>query len=402
MDRKSFLNYFLNVPVAVNNLYGDPFSPIQKENTFNKLEKLKETNHRGIVGIITKTELNKDEVKRLKELNEYLNLIILVSCSELPYEIEKVGGNRYNSLSGCVQAGIPVIAYVRPFIPEYNTKREVIEEIFKKVHDSGCKRVVVSGLRGTDEMLKDSNIKSEELKNWSLRVKIIPSNIRDYIDKFSSQYNLKVYDRTSCGISAELGLSHSYNPYYHSPQLAKCNRCELKNTCFDNQQLFIPTSEDIEFIKLLGYHPKIANEGQFEICKVDPLKRMECVSCCTCCFMLKRYSIELTDKNICLGDLGLLRLLTHKLVFKKGIIDRGEKDIAKPKNPLLNSSNLYILNSWWSYSRNVSSCYNCSYCIVKHYNKEKENGFNEECGDVPLHVGEKIWNERERRIKNEK
>lgn len=391
MNKQTFLNYFLNVPVSINNLYGDPFFSIQKENTFNKLDDLTKTNHQGIVGIITKSEIDDKEIERLKKFSKKLNLIILVSCSELPYSIEKVKGDRYKTLSRCVNAGIPVIAYVRPFIPKVNTQREIIEKMFEKIYNTGCKRIVVSGLRGTDEILTESNIEKSELKDWSLRVKIMPSDVKDYIHEFSQKYNLIVYDRTSCGISAELGLPNSYNPYYHSPQLAKCSKCELKKTCFDKQHLFVPSQEDINFIKLLGYNPKIVNENQLELCQVDPVKRTECVSCCTCCFMLKRHAVEIVDEEICLGDLGLLRLLTHKLVFKKNTIDNGEKDIAKPTNPLLKDLNLYILNSWWSYSRNISACYNCSYCIVKHYNNDKKHGFNEECGNVPLVVGEKIW-----------
>lgn len=391
ITEEKFLNYFLNIPVSINNLYGDPFFKVQEENTFNKLKNIAETNHKGIVSIITKSEISSDNIERLKYFNSLLNLIVLVSCSELPSSIEKVNGNRYNSLRRCVETKIPVIAYVRPFIPGLNTTKESIENMLRQIAETGCKRIVVCGLRGSDSILLNSNIEKEKLHEWSLRVKIMPPDVKAYILEFSEKYNLKIYDRTSCGVAAELGLDYSYNPYYHSPQLAGCRNCELKETCFDKQRSFIPTEEDYEFIRSLGYHPTIANENDFEICRVDPQKRKECVSCCTSCFMLKRHAIQLSDENICLGDLSLLRLLVKKLVFKKGVIDFGDKDIAKPKNPFLSDLNLYILNSWWSYSRNISSCYNCSYCIVKHYNSDKWNSFSEECGEIPFYAGKKIW-----------
>ena len=40
MKKEKFLEYFKNVPVSVNNLYGDPFFPLQEENTFKKLDSL--------------------------------------------------------------------------------------------------------------------------------------------------------------------------------------------------------------------------------------------------------------------------------------------------------------------------------------------------------------------------
>lgn len=392
MNKKQFLNYFLNVPISINNLYGDPFFKTQRENTFRKLNNLINTGHKGIVSIITKSEINEDDVKRLKLIKDKLNLIVLVSCSELPYSIEKVPGNRYKTLQRCIESNIPAIAYVRPFIPKYNTCEKIIRNMLKKISETKCKRIVVSGLRGTDDVLLNSEISKEEIENWSLRVKIMPLDVGKYIEKYSNEYGLKVYKRTSCGVSAELNMKYSYNPYYHSPQLAGCEECELKRTCFDKQKEFYPTKEDLDFIKILGYDAQIVNVNNFDLCNVDPQKRTECLSCCTACFVLKRYAIELFDKDICLGDLGLLRLLVKKLVFKKETIDVGEKDIAIPQKSSLQNLNLYTLNSWWSYSRNISNCYNCSYCIVKHYNDGKKEGFSEECGDIPLNIGNKIWN----------
>ena len=58
MQRDKFIGYFQNIPVSINNLYGDPFFCNQVENTFEKLDKLRESKHTGIVSIITKSEIN--------------------------------------------------------------------------------------------------------------------------------------------------------------------------------------------------------------------------------------------------------------------------------------------------------------------------------------------------------
>ena len=52
------MEYFLNIPVSINNLYGDPFYKDQIENTFSKLYSLHKSGHKGVVSIITKTEID--------------------------------------------------------------------------------------------------------------------------------------------------------------------------------------------------------------------------------------------------------------------------------------------------------------------------------------------------------
>lgn len=96
-----FIEYFLDIPVSINNLYGDPFFPTQIENTFSKLDELQKDGHNGIVSIITKTEITDRIASILSQYTSCLNLIILVSISELPFEIEKIKGFRYNTLKLC-------------------------------------------------------------------------------------------------------------------------------------------------------------------------------------------------------------------------------------------------------------------------------------------------------------
>lgn len=387
MKKEEFLDYFLNVPISINNLYGDPFFPSQIENTFDKLEKLKSDKHKGIISIITKTEISEEITKRLQTYLRDLNLIILVSISGLSYSIEKIKGNRYRTLSLCNQYSIPCLAYVRPFIPNENTDEDTIMHIFEHIKATGTNTIVVSGLRGNDDVLTNLNFDEDEFKNWSLRVKIMPPNVKKIIEKMEEKYELQIFERTSCGVSYVLNKSHSYNPYYASPQLAKCEKCPLRETCYDIQDNFYPTKKDLELVELLHYKCNHVNNDSFEICKVNPAKRTECISCCTSCFRLKRDAIEVEKFNdICLGDIGLLRLLLHKLVFCKGIIDNGDSTVARPKNEFLKDQNLYILNSWWSFSHNIQSCYGCSYCIVPTYHNKNDN----EYGNTPLTVANSL------------
>lgn len=382
MKKEKFVSYFRNIPVAVNNLYGDPFLPVQKENTLEKLEALKKSGHEGIIGIITKSELTKTDVLAIK--NTSPKAIVLVSVSGLPKKgegaCEPVVGDRLKTLALCKENDVPAIAYVRPFIPPYNTDRETIRSVFDGIRESGVHDVVVAGLRGDDAILAKSGVKPSEYECWSYRVKKIPPEIRAIIDEESN--GLRVFERTSCGVSAVLGLPYSYNPYYSAPQLCKCASCPLKATCFDKRDFFVPSDDDVELCRELGYDAEKIIVPHGEMCRTIPSKRTECVSCCTSCFKLSRSGIRIKGGNLKLGDTSLLRLLTKRLVYADGIYDTGRQDIAQPEaNP-----NFYLLNSWWSYSREISACYGCSYCIVTHYENEPR-----EYGGIPVMEAEKFW-----------
>ncbi len=391
MDKKRFLQYFANVPVAVNNLYGDPFLPTQKENTFDKLRKLSEAGHAGTVAIITKTEITEEDATMLSSFTDGLNLVVFVSVSELGKGIENTPGNRYKTLSRCKEKGIPTIAYVRPFIrgEQGNVSLEKVKTIFEKIGRFAGKdcTIVISGLRGNENIFSSVGYSREDMKNLSYRVKIVPPDVRAWLQECTEGFT--VFERTSCGTAFVLGEKFSRNPYYASPQLAKCEQCPLKETCFDAQDSFAPTAEDAEIVNMLGYSAKI-EMPQNQLCQVEPFKRTECKSCCTSCFLLQRKAIDISASgfDLNLGDIGLLRHLTHRLVRAKGIIDNQKTDIAIPQNPFLKGLPIYITNSWWSYSRNTNACYKCAYCLVPEFkNQEKEYG------DVPTTVGGAIWNQ---------
>ena len=398
MQIDKFIRYFQNIPVSINNLYGDPFFCNQVENTFEKLDKLRESKHTGIVSIITKTEINADIALGLSEYTKDLNLVILVSISELSKSIENIKGNRYKTLGLCEKYNIPNIPYIRPFIPNENTDKATISNMFSKILEQYPSdkqiSVIISGLRGNDDILKKLNQTEEELRQWSMRVKTMPKAVKTYIYDICKENNINVFERTACGVSYVLGFDKTYNSYYSSPKLANCNNCPMKSTCYDLQDSFIPTKDDLELVQFLGYGAKIVNRNSDKsnyICTVEPDNRKECISCCTSCFKLQRDSIELEYfDGICLGDLSLLRLLTKKLVFCKGIIDNGDSDIAKPKCKNLINSNIYVLNSWYSLSKNTGSCYGCSYCIVPHYKNQ-----NKEYGEIPFDLAKRLYVELE-------
>ena len=166
------------LPISINNYYGDPV--IQWQNTLQKLNHLVEAEHEGIVSIITKGLIGKDKINDVLEVSKNLNIVVLVSISELPQSIDKAThSNRYKTLTNLVNNGIPCIAYVRPFIPPYNTTLGVIRTLFKNIASTGCRDVVISGFRGNDEILSRVDLSDTEKEKYNVRVKIMPKEIDD-------------------------------------------------------------------------------------------------------------------------------------------------------------------------------------------------------------------------------
>lgn len=105
-----FFNKLNNVPVCVNNYYGDP--TLQWGNTINKLKSLK--SHQGIVSIITRGLITDTMAKELYSIG-LKKFVILVSISNLSKDIEPISqSDRYKTIQNCISNGLKVLACVSP------------------------------------------------------------------------------------------------------------------------------------------------------------------------------------------------------------------------------------------------------------------------------------------------
>ncbi len=218
------------IPVAVNNFYGDPV--LQWENTMEKLEALKASRHAGPIGIILKGELKENHIVGLQKMKKAgLNLVCLISISELT-KMEGTGSaHRYTNIKLLNEAGIPAIAYIRPMMPPFNTSEKVLNKIFSNLKRVGCKMAVVSGFRG-DESMIDKLSPDMKIK-WAMRVKVMPGEIYQRVKKYAEKNNVQLFTRTACAVAYAVGGKRTYNPYYNSPNLVKCEElnCPLRKTC---------------------------------------------------------------------------------------------------------------------------------------------------------------------------
>lgn len=349
------------IPYAINNLYGDP--AIQIKDSLRRLSELSQDPWAGPVAIITKGFYTPNMVQQIKNVAPK-KLVVLVSISALETGSEPVSvANRLQSISNFSKVGIPVIGYARPLTSPN------AGELINKMYDSGADTVIVSGFRGTKELGLEVDI-----SNPSLRVKEISKIAQDSVESCGK----KVFSRTSCGVAYALGLKRSWNPYWKSPQLAGCETCPLKRTCFKTPNV-VPYSQGLRVLEKLGYvleETPIYNEPR---CNVQPWNRRQCTSCCTTCFVHKSGAIKLLRKDTKIPNLGEVSFARHILggvqVYSPGVIDGGDPsvgDVNPPRRigPFASNKRVRALNTWMSYSTQINKCYGCKYCFAPYYSNE--------------------------------
>lgn len=380
-----------NMPIAINNYYGDP--TLQWDNTSWKVARLNSDKHIGPVGILTRGYISERMAKELRNLAKDLKLIVLVSISGLPPHIEPAGEkHRYQTIKNCVSADIPVLVCIRPIIASINGNLESMERIVSQAVEAGAKYFVFSGIRGNDEILLKTDITDEERKTYMLRVKLLPQGFRDIIDYLTKKYEIDSSTRVACGVSKVLDLERCYNHYESSPILSRCDICYFKERC---RKPVKPREGSLELIRAMGYEIEYIERNNEFSCTTTPATRKNCPSCCTCCFMQDITRVEVYNENITLGDLGFIRFITDVPAVKYGVVD-GSPDTGHCHIPVLpDYKNIHTVNSWYVLSRNLKRCFGCSYCIVQAYDAKEEI----EYGMFPMNLAkllaERINNKKE-------
>jgi hypothetical protein len=380
--KKQAIELLRRVPVSVNNYYGDP--TLQWNDTLRKLEDLVNTDHIGPVGIILKGRLTP---RHCNELADYqargLKIVVFVSISELR-DMERVGHeHRYENIRLLRQAGVSAVGYIRPLTPPYNTAPETINMMFHWLGEAGCEAVVAAGFRGDDHLV--SEMQPEQVANWVLRVKQMTPEIWEAVLGSSRRYGVQLFTRTSCATDYLLGNKRTYNPYYATPKLAQCEdiNCPLRTTCTGPE---MPRESSIEFLQYLGYDLKYYPRSGKQLCAVEPGNRLECLSCCTTCFVLRENPHIEVRGDVTLGDLTFIRFVSGMIAMQPGLRDTGSLDIGSVRfGNFPRIEGVQCLNSWWPIARIGKTCFDCRYCIEKYYSQARA-----EVGFSPVRLIEKI------------
>jgi hypothetical protein len=339
------------LPVAVNNLFGDPC--ILLDDTVSRLRALRDDPWAGPVGLITKGSWTNDRVQRIKEVAPG-HLVVLVSISSLVRGGEAVSVDaRLRTISEFAKAEIPVIGYARPL-----TDADGAANLVRRMRAYGASAVVVSGFRGTPEMGSRLGVSDP-----SIRVKEMPRSVSEALR------GLGTFARTSCGAAFALGLRRSWNPYWVSPQLAGCATCPLRATCYDAPAPE-PSPAGLAAIARLGYSVAQSDAAPSR-CSVKPENRRGCKSCCTTCYIHPHGAWRATrvdGRTPNLGDLSFVRhLLGGVHAYAPDVVDDGGPDVARVSPPVALPTRILALNTWLSYSSQTERCFGCPYCIVPHY-----------------------------------
>lgn len=347
------------IPVAINCYYGDP--TLQWGDTLAKIRALANDKHLGPVGIITKGKITLDMAKELAAL-DLPGLIVIVSISELPKGFEKVGHkHRYETIANCKKAGVKTFAAIRPLTPPYNTSKKVITKIFTNLEKAGCETACVSGFRGDAKLIKEMN--PDNATKWVLRVKQM-SGLDEIVD-IAKNHKVKVFTRMACTVSYMLKRNGTYNPYWGSPQLVRCEKinCPMIKTCGPVK----PDPMVMKWLEKIGYKLEWQPAPR-AICKYSSDTRLNCKSCCTTCFVQKQPRIVVHNaKN--LGDLTFCRFaLGGTLCVQPGMIDGGAKDVGHVKMIQKQLDfQVHSINTWFVWANQMDRCFDCKYCISKYY-----------------------------------
>lgn len=385
-ESEEFLKQKLShIPISINNMYGDPL--MQWDNTIEKLNKLLSEKHKGVISIITKgcfSNLKCEQIEKYRRLG--LNIIVLVSVSGLPTSIEPVSLEaRLNGLANLKRYKIPAIPYLRPFIAGLNDKIEVLENLFQSISEIGYKEVIISGFRGSDDIVSRTIDTNKAKANFMVRVKTMPEGISSTLNELSEKYNIFLHKRTSCGVASVLGLKHSWNPYTESPNMAGCKDCPIKTSCFDKRSDVKVTEKEINLLSYLGYDVNYESRKiDAQLCATISDNRSECPSCCTTCYRLKGIERINVSNAKSLGDLAFMRFLIGKgvVISQNNLVDKETPDTGKFR---LNAISGMCVNTWYVMANNTDKCFGCSYCITDIY----KNPIGE-IGCSPMELYEKI------------
>lgn len=148
-----------SIPVSINNILGDPFIPIQLEDTFSKLDSLKESQHNGPISIITKFPITAPLLNRLSQYKTLPNVIIFYTLTGFDE-----GGTPFTDRQGIyrqIAAIMPnTVLLYRPIIPNKNDAHCVVDTLLEICRETEtC--LVYTGLYVEHNGIKSKHLASE-------------------------------------------------------------------------------------------------------------------------------------------------------------------------------------------------------------------------------------------------
>ncbi len=314
--------YLRNLPVAVNNAYGDP--GIQWANTVSKLDQLSNERHSGPVVLITKSHLNRGKIDDLNFPG--LNLMAMVSVSKLGSPVEPPNyTTRIDTMGMLTEKGIPTVAYFRPLIPGLNDDSDTIRQVLDDTQSVGVKTLYYTGLMGTNEVLDSLQIAlgfrqppPPGFQRWEKDLKLMDPRARREIEDGAKERGIKTFRKTSCAVTEALDLGSDYNVHLaKNPIKYNCHECDRLPVCEESLTSWQPE------------RAKVLRDVLDVDYQVDTVERRPCELAQVChhstptCVSPSGHRIKLNG-TYTLGEVALSRMLTGAHVYADKIIETNQ------------------------------------------------------------------------------
>lgn len=177
LEKSKQVNFWYDeIPMSVNDTYGDPFIIEQVDNTIYKLKQL--WNHKAPIAIFTKAPYNPEVLEKLKEIKDHKMVIVfysLTGLNEAGYSFE----SRVKFIEKLKNMFNHVVILTRPIIKGRNDSPEILQKIVDVAADN-CGHLVLGGLHDP------------------FKKKKIESNIEDMMIEMCDKVGVKSFHKSSC------------------------------------------------------------------------------------------------------------------------------------------------------------------------------------------------------------
>ncbi|MFA8435305.1 MAG: radical SAM protein [Marinifilaceae bacterium] len=139
-------------PRVILSTVTDPYQGLENKYRLTRgiLKVFAEANYQGRVGILTKSPMVLKDLEILKKLkNVEVGLSITTSDDSLSRFLEvqaPLASTRIDTLKKLNDAGIRTYAFVGPLLPHIKSQPELLDQLFKKIANSGTKTVKIEYL----------------------------------------------------------------------------------------------------------------------------------------------------------------------------------------------------------------------------------------------------------------
>lgn len=122
------------------------------------LEVLRDDDYPGFVSILTKSPLVLRDVDVIADLNnKEVGITVTTTDDDIGRFMEAhapLASDRLQALADLNAAGIPTYAFVGPLFPHYRYRQDLLEDLFRRIHDAGTTTLFAEHLNTSAYILK--------------------------------------------------------------------------------------------------------------------------------------------------------------------------------------------------------------------------------------------------------